>query len=340
MNNIILFLSSSCGACKLQKKILDSYFKTKKNINVIFLDDPKNNGKFLNIKVTPTLGITRKNGTMEIYEGVIENPAVFETMSFRQRGSKKRNVKRRSRFGADKTLYPNINNLAVYGKNFPDNKGFEIPTSFYETVEDKWGKGVDTLNAGIGGTRSLGPNNIGEMYSNNYVNNIRMAQPADQLGTALYLNRACNIDRKTSTLTESPGMIYNAENPQIVSNTTGFGRRKRSTRRSRFGGLYSQMGPASEIGNQYLISKGTGNQLYSGARQNETPRPYSVKNDQIYIGQAPVYNPIGPVSSFSRFGKKLKENKTGKLCKKVMSGKDSVNIKISIKGKNSNGKKN
>jgi hypothetical protein len=135
-------------------------------------------------------------------------------------------------------------------------------------------------------------------------------------------------------------MIYNAENPQIVSNTTGFGRRKRSTRRSRFGGLYSQMGPASEIGNQYLIAKDTGNQLYSGERQNETPRPYSVQNEQLYIGQAPDYNPIGAVSSFSRFGKKLKENKAGKLCKKVMSGKDSVNIKISIKGKNSNGKKN
>jgi hypothetical protein len=85
------------------------------------------------------------------------------------------------------------------------------------------------------------------------------------------------------------------------------------------------MGPAYEIGNQYLINKNTGEQLYSGARQNEPARPYSVKSN-TYIGQAPVYNPIGDVKSF--FGKKTKpENKPKK---KVMSGKKSVNIKINI----------
>jgi len=352
MNKPVLFLSSTCGACKLQKEILDRYFKTKRNISVIYLDDPKNDGKFQNIEATPTLGIPRSDGTMEIYEGVIENPAMLETMSFgSRRRTTKRSTKRKSRFGAQTPpLYPNINNLAVYGKNFPDYKGFDIPQSYYGTVENKWGKGDDTLNAGIGGTRSLGPDNIGEMYSNGYVNNIRMAQPADQLGTALYLNRACNIDRKESTVAAAPGMIYDAKNPQIVSNTTGFGRQgKRNVpgkRRSRFGGLYSQMGPASEIGNQYLIAKDTGKQLYSGARQNEGPRPYSVNNKEIYIGQAPVYNPLGAASSFPAFGKNKSTVKRKSTVKsKTTNGKSKMNkkgkldIKISIKQKNSTGKK-
>jgi hypothetical protein len=349
MNKPVLFLSSTCGACKLQKEILDRYFKTKKNVSVIFLDDPKNNGKFQNVEVTPTLGIPRSDGTMEIYEGVIENPAVLETLttSFgsRRRRTTKRSTKRKNWFGSDKVLYPNINNLAVYGKNFPDDKGFEINSSFYGDVEDKWGKGNDTLNAGIGGTRSLGPDNIGEMYSNGYVNNIRMAQPADQLGTALYLNRSCNIDRNKSTVTEAPGMIYDAKNPQIVSNTTGFGKKNKLNllRKSRFGGLYSQMGPASEIGNQYLISKDTGKQLYSGARQNEGPRPYKVDNKLIYVGQAPEYNPIGKSTSFPEFGKRRKAVKRKavkrKAVKKIMSGKKAVNIKISIKRKSAAGKK-
>jgi hypothetical protein len=341
MNKPVLFLSSTCGACKLQKEILDRYFKTKRNISVIYLDDPKNDGKFQSVEVTPTLGIPRSDGTMEIYEGLIENPAMLETMSFgSRRRTTKRSTKRKNWFGAEKTLYPNINNLAVYGKNFPDYKGFQINSSFYGNVENKWGKGTDTLNAGIGGTRSLGPDNIGEMYSNGYVNNIRMAHPADQLGTALYLNRACNIDRKESTVKSSPGMIYDAKNPQIVSNTTGFGKKSKLNllRKSRFGGLYSQMGPASEIGNQYLISKDTGKQLYSGARQNEGPRPYKVDNNKIYIGQAPVYNPIGASTSFPEFGKRQKAVKRN-VVKKIMSGKKAVNIKISIKRKSATGKK-
>jgi hypothetical protein len=57
------------------------------------------------------------------------------------------------------------------------------------------------------------------MYSNNYFNNIRMAHPADQLGTSLYLNRSCN----KSTLSNSPGMIFDSKNPQIVDMTTTFG---------------------------------------------------------------------------------------------------------------------
>ena len=292
-NSPILFMSPGCGACIKQEKILRDYFMSIGKhavINLINLD--RFPGKFKDIQFTPTWAFPQGGDKYKLYPNIIEDPKMIKAVS--SFGRKRSN--RRSRFGAE--LLPNINNLAVYGKNFPNGKGFDIPQSYYGTVENIWGKGDDTLNAGVGGTRSLGPDNIVKMYSNGYFNEIRMAQPADQLGAAINLNRSCN----KSTSLSSPGIIFDSPNPQIVDNTTGFGRRKR---RSRFGNLYSQMGPASEIGNQYLINKDTGNQLYSGARQNETPRPYSINNKSIYIGQAPIYNPIKSAS----FGKKKKSKK-------------------------------
>jgi hypothetical protein len=108
------------------------------------------------------------------------------------------------------------------------------------------------------------------------------------------------------------------------------------------------MGPGYEIGYQYLINKDTGNQLYSGGRQNETPRPDSVQNKYIYVGQVTPYKPIGNVSSFPSFGKKYKQMSKKQLSKKqlskkqlskkVLSGKKAVNIKISIKRKSGSGK--
>jgi hypothetical protein len=151
-----------------------------------------------------------------------------------------------------------------------------------------WGKGSDVLNAGVGGTRSLGPNNIGEMYSNNFYNNIRMAHPSDQLGTALYLNRGCNITKGDNTYS-SPGMIYDSKNPQIV----GFGRRKKNSF-----GLYSQMGPA--YGSQYIMGPETIRNQYGGGIQNDLPRPQKVGNKDYYIGNFPEYKPI-------KFGKKVGE---------------------------------
>jgi len=74
------------------------------------------------------------------------------------------------------------------------------------------------------------------------------------------------------------------------------------------------MGPAYEIGNQYLISKDTGNELYSGARQYENPRPNKI-NSSTYIGQAPEYT-----------------LKFGNLQKKS-NKKKNVNITINIKQK-------
>ena len=287
-NSPILFMSPNCGACIKQEKILRDYFMSiGKQAVIKLINVDRFPGKFKDIQFTPTWAFPQGGDKYKLYPNIIEDPKMIKSVSSFG--------KRRSQFGNE------FNSLAIYGKNFPDNKGFDIPQSYYGTVENIWGKGDDTLNAGIGGTRSLGPDNIGKMYSNAFVNEIRMAPPGTQLETAINLNRACNIDKNPSTMKSSPGMIFDSPNPQIVDNTTGFGRRKR---RSRFGNLYSQMGPASEIGNQYLINKDTGNQLYSGARQNETPRPYSIKSS-TYIGQAPVYNPIKSAS----FGKKKKSKK-------------------------------
>jgi len=323
-NKIILFTSPKCGACIQQEKILREYFKDKRaTIYTINID--KFPQKFKFVKFTPTWAFPMGGEKYKLYTNIIDDPKML--MSVNSFGSRK------SRFG--EKLYDGINNLAVYGKNFPDNKGFEIPNSFYQDVENKWGKGDETFNAGLG-SRGLGPGNSSEMYSNNYVNNIRMAQPADQLGTALYMNRTCNTMHKPSSMLEDAGMIYNASNPQIVNNTTGFGYKKRSNRFSRFGsGLYQQMGPASEIGNQYLISKNTGKQLFSGARQDELPRPQGVQNKQIYVGQATEYRPnmlYGKRKAKKTVkAKKLVKDKKAAKAKNENSGKKAVNIKISIK---------
>ena len=289
-NESILFMSPGCGACVQQKKILDDYYRSKgKSSTIKMVNVDRFPDKFDFIKVTPTWAVPQGDQKYALYPG-IKDPS--------RSG--------RSAFG--KSFYDGINNLDYYGKNFPNGKGFDVGTSFYGSVEKVWGKGDDTLNAGVGGSRSLGPNNITEMYSSGYLNNIRMAHPSDQLGTAINLNRECN---KTSTMSESKGLVYDSTNPQIVDNTTGFGRR------SRFGGLYSQMGPASEIGNQYLIKKDTGKQLFSGAQQNEGSRPYGVKSN-TYIGQAPLYNPIG-------FGKKKKNIGEGSVLK--LSRKNKIKVK-------------
>jgi len=314
MNEILYFGSETCGACKEQKKILRKHFKGK--VNYINIDRFPERFKY--IKATPTWAIPQGNNKYILHEGIINDPGSLSAFG----------KTRRTRFGESVPLYPNINDLAVYGKTFPNGKGFEIPNSFYKTIENVWGKGDDTLNAGIGGTRSLGPDNISEMYSNGYFNNIRMAHPSDQLGTALYLNTTCNTLHKPSTMTESPGMIFDSKNPQIVSMTTGFGKKNLSGNKKNLSGnkknlfgknTYGQMGPAYEIGNQYLIDKDTGKQLYSGARQDENSRPYSVNNKYIYVGQAPTYNPIGKSQSFPSFGNKdkaeVKKCKTKKVKK-------------------------
>ena len=103
-------------------------------------------------------------------------------------------------------------------------------------------------------------------------------------------NNNCNIINNPAAATEQTGLFYDSnENPQIVTNQFG----KRKKRKNLFGNiLYNQMGPAYEKGNQYLLRKNTVSSLYGGATQFEKSRPYNVKNKEIYIGQAPKYNPL------------------------------------------------
>ena len=250
--NPVMFGNSNCPACLAQIKILTDYFNGK-NANIVYYDLNKypvpsyimdRNGKYS----MPTWVFP--NG--KIHKGMIKDKKQFSTLTVK-------NVK----FGSSSCTDTD----AHCGKNFPNGKGFNIPSSYIASVESVWGKGDNVLNAGVGGTRSLGPDNILDMYSNNYFNDIRMAHPSDQLGTALYLNRTCN----NKNTFDSPGMIYDSKNPQIV----GFGKKKKL----KFGDyLYNQMGGSylpSYINNQN-----------GGATQKESQRPFQINNPDIFIGNS------------------------------------------------------
>jgi hypothetical protein len=174
------------------------------------------------------------------------------------------------------------------------------------TVKNTWGS-EDYLNAGVGGFRSIGPgsstNDI--YYSNNNLNNIRMFPPGGQLETSFSLNRTCN------TMSNNPGentygLVYDSKNPQIV----GFGRR----RKQKFGKLYSQMGGAYL--NEPLVGKNTVRDLFGGATQYELPRPRSVQNKNIYLGQVQDYNPINQFGNKKLRNKKLGEGSVISITKK------------------------
>jgi hypothetical protein len=334
MNKAILFKQDGCGACTTQDEFLRKNFRgTIHQINL-----SKFPGQFEFIEFTPTWAIPLGNDQYKLHSEIVETPEELQRVSqFGKSRKAKRSKSRRTGFG--QTLLPGINNLSVYGKNFPDNQGFKTTDSFYKTIENTWGKGTDTLNAGIGGSRSLGPGNVNQMYTSGYLNDIRMAHPSDQLGTAINLNRTCNTMNQRSTMSSSTGLVTQTGNPQIVDNTTGtkFGRK----RRSRFGGLYRQMGPASEIGNQFLLGKNTVQGLYGGATQFEGPRPQGIQGN-TFLAQAKLYS--SGSGKTVQFGKRVKkQNKKGSTPKKSktlnVSGKKAVNIKINIKQKNSSGKK-
>ncbi len=383
MNKPILFKQDGCGACIEQDKYLHENFSG--TIYQVNLSKFPNQFEF--IQFTPTWAIPLGGDRYRLFSEIVKTPQQLERLNTFGR-------KRGSRFG-NKTALPGINDLQVYGKNFQDGQGFKTNNSFYKTIENDWGKGNDTLNAGIGGSRSLGPNNINQMYSSDYLNNIRMAHPSDQLGTALALNRTCNTK---GSMSSAPGLVSGSGNPQIVDGTTGaqFGKKKRlinkknylqkltvkycitrsgsnkqvakrlwdlrkhnmskqdlkkieeyleiprskrykgkrkivkikcKQRRSRFGnkGLYSQMGPASEIGNQYLLGKDTVKGLYGGATQFEGPRPMGVESN-TFLGKAKLYS-SGSGKTVA-FGKKSRKNKKrskfGTYSSQEMDYKNSV----------------
>jgi hypothetical protein len=314
---IILFTDPGCGACQQQAAELQkAAAKLGKSVSINQVDL----SKFPNfpVEVTPTWAILQNGNEYYKHEGVVSRPDLLEkilNISNTGFGS------RRSRFGAVNEL---VNSLAVYGKNFPNGEGFNIPGSFYKTVENNWGTGGTELNAGVGGARSLGPGNASNIFTNDNVNNIRMVPPGSTDDVFLRGNRdhAMLLNKNNNVY---PGMITNSANPQVV-NMTGFG-----SRRNRFGyNLYSNMGPVPQ-------TKYTKYNLFDGAQQFEPPRPNGVNDPGTFIGNAPIYNPL------NRFGKKQtdtpakgkKKIETPTKGKKLnLSGKKAVNIKINIRQRN------
>ena len=286
MNKVpILFTSKTCGACVNQLELIKKHFKGKPSTFINIVDVDKHNVPF--IQYTPTWYIPNKIGTYSVYDKVISNPRDFDKLVTKTNQFGKRN----SRFGND------IGTLAKDGKNFPDKGGFNIPPNFSKENEKIWGTGTDALTSGILG-RDQGPGNFNNVLSNGYLNNIRMARPNDQLGTAFYLNRNCNKNVKDNTL----GLVPGASNPQIVPMSFG----KNKFGRNKFGNsfLYSQMGKA--YNSQFIKDSDTVKKLYGGALTDNLPRPDKVQGN--FIGQAPPYNPL------NKFGKKVKTKVKTKIC--------------------------
>ena len=305
----IMFTSNSCGACKEQLDIIHKNFADKKEkVSVMKVDVDKHNVPF--IKYTPTWFIPNSKGSYDVIENVITtnlDRLVVKNKKIPQGfGSKRKTLKkplkkhstRSSRFGYK---MPEINTLAKDGKNFPNNKSFNIPNSFMNDIQDKWGN--DYLTAGSLG-RDQGPGNFNNVLTNNYVNDIRMVQPNGPHGAALELNRKCN---QSPSMLEYPGMVYDSKNPQIV-NTTSFG--KKENKRKHLFGCEQKLNYGPAYKPQYIMEKDTVKKLYGGALSDNLPRPQGIKND-TYIGQAQTYNPL-------EFGKKIiKGCKTKIKCKSL-----------------------
>jgi hypothetical protein len=291
----IMFGDSNCPACLAQVKLLSDKFGSNGN-NITYYDlnkyPPPNfimdrSGSYS----MPTWLLPDTRGNYKIYRG-IQDKNLDKLIS---KSSNK--VSRKTRFGDIAT--PNIDTLQKYGRNFDDYQGFKVPNSFLQEQRNTWGQGDDVLRSGTIG-RDLGPDNTGELYSENYYSGIRMGgPPGGDYGTLLFNNRNANIVMNQSTSTLTPGLIYDTPNsPQVVSGS-GFGRRRKG---NRFGGsyLYNQMGPA--YGSQYIMGPGTLNKIGAGGLQNNNPRAGYVNNNAIWIGSntPPAYNPIGVVSEFGK----------------------------------------
>jgi hypothetical protein len=264
-NKAIMFGDSKCPACVAQYKIIKdskmgiiNYYDLAKNPIPKFIMDSEGNYSM------PTWYIPTGNEVGEIKPGVIGD------------------VKRLTNFG---NVIPEIGTLAKYGKNFPDGQGINVGNSFMNTIEDKWGKGDSALQSGTIG-RDFGPSGISKIYENSYSNDIRMVVPGGDLDTARSNNRNCNIINNPKAIEDSPGLIFDSKNPQIVS----FGKK-----RNRFGPSYVKQ----TIGD------------YGGARQNEGDRPSTLSGKQ-FIASSKEYSPRlpdqGPLKGIPqskvKFGKK------------------------------------
>jgi hypothetical protein len=266
-NQIIMFGSSKCPACVAQIKLLNDYFSKKGSpllIKYFNLDKHDPPSFLLDSSGNYSMPSWYSPKSKKITQGMIRADKFVTIMG----------IKRKNKFG---NWTPEIDPLVKYGKNFPNNKGFEIENSFENEMTKKWG---NPLNSGTLG-REFGPGNTDNAYKSAYFNDIRMARPGGDLDSLDFLNRSCNLvnNSKLANDTKDLGFLYDAKDRQLNSNN--FGKK-----------LYYQMGPAYAYNNEYLVDKNTVNSLYGGALQGEPPRPLGVLNKKMFIGNQPEYTPL------------------------------------------------
>ena len=300
--NPILFGSSDCPACLAQFKIInDHYMSMGKKRDIIYYDlhdfaPPtfllKPDGSY----AIPTWylpeGPNKTSGTLK--PSVIKNPSNFDKIT---KPSKSKEIwtpesiksaQKFMNFGLIKT--PALGTWKKYGKNFPNGEGMHLGKSFTNKISDKWGKGNKILLSGTLG-REFGPGNVGNIYSNKYFNNIRMAYPGGDLDTALRTNWLAYVNTHKRARKAVPGMIYDSPNPQFVGFNNLPGRRTLFGRGSNT--LYYQMGiPYGHMGSDYIVNKNTIRDNYGGGVQFPLKRPRKVNNNDSYIGLVDSYNPL------------------------------------------------
>jgi len=264
--DIILFGDTNCTACIAQYKLLrDHFMSLNKPLSVKYYDLSKNPVPYFlafnGVVSKPTWYFPK---TKTLVQSLILPTEFGKLMG---RGG--------SRFGSE----INFNQLAEYGKNFKNpESGFQINNSWTNELTKKWGNPIDAGTLG----REFGPGKTDMIYSKNYYNQPRMLRPGDDLSETLYTNRNCNLLNNPKAQTEMVGLFYDdPKRPDLVANQFG----KKSKKRVSFGNLYSQMGPAY-TDTPLMLNR------YSGAQQNEPKRPNGVGNKNLYIGQAPIYNPL------------------------------------------------
>jgi hypothetical protein len=277
-----MFGSLQCPACVAQKQVLHDHC-VKKGIKFeYFFYDLDRNSTPLFLRNTQYIPVWYIKG--KLIQGLIPPEKLLNL------------AKSKNAFGSSDWL-PSQSSLRDYEKGnglFPNGKGFDIPPSWEQQMKKEWGNST-YLNSGKF-QRGLGPGaDFNQIYKSDYFHQPRMSRPGDDYDTAMYFNEQCNVLSQKNP-DDVPGFFSNSTSGGI-SPSTMFGRKKRtkSKKTVRFGdNLYSQMGPAYEINNDYLMCKNTVKNLRGGATQSELPKVQ--------------YNPLEIFES-SSFGKKKKKKK-------------------------------
>jgi hypothetical protein len=300
--DIILFGSLKCPACLSQLKLLHTYYTSKgKKLNFMYYDlDSKKPPKYIvDSKGDYSMPSWYSPHNKKIIIGLIPPEKFEKTINPHSNA-----------FGS----VPEIDSLVKYGKTFgPSGTNFNIKGSWDNKLSKKWNG--DPMRSGMMG-RELGPTSkVGDVLSKEYYYAPRMANPGSgDLATFLTMNQRCNTLGNPNAELNNVGLFYDSKYQ------SSFGKKRPNIKRSNFGGLYSQMGPAYERGNQYLVSKNTIANLYGGAVQNEPNRPNKVQNNELYISKnVEAYNPIKRSQTINKFGigegSVLKIGKNGKIKK-------------------------